>query len=132
MLTSQGAKRALASRPSGEWKDEDYDVLADTVVGGARRAGGCAVVWTPMFGHHDYRTPTHGYEPTREAAMTAFAKSWRGQSRQLLKASRSVGGDPLRPVPGVPPPTRAESRAVRTARSWRGIFANAPSRGRGV
>jgi hypothetical protein len=22
-------------------------------------------------------TPTHGYEPTREAAMTAFAKSWR-------------------------------------------------------
>jgi hypothetical protein len=25
----------------------------------------------------DYRTPTHGYEPTREAAMAAFAKSWR-------------------------------------------------------
>jgi hypothetical protein len=24
------------------------------------------------------RTPTHGYEPTREAAMAAFAKSWRG------------------------------------------------------
>jgi len=23
------------------------------------------------------RTPTHGYEPTREAAMAAFAKSWR-------------------------------------------------------
>ena len=23
------------------------------------------------------RTPTHGYEPTRDAAMTAFAKSWR-------------------------------------------------------
>ena len=22
-------------------------------------------------------TPTHGYEPTREAAMAAFAKSWR-------------------------------------------------------
>jgi hypothetical protein len=21
--------------------------------------------------------PTHGYEPTREAAMAAFAKSWR-------------------------------------------------------
>jgi hypothetical protein len=28
-----------------------------------------------MFGHHEDRTPTHGYEPTREAAM-AFAKSW--------------------------------------------------------
>ena len=22
------------------------------------------------------RTPTHGYEPTREAAMTVFARSW--------------------------------------------------------
>jgi hypothetical protein len=22
-------------------------------------------------------TPTHGYEPTREAAMAAFSKSWR-------------------------------------------------------
>jgi hypothetical protein len=28
-------------------------------------------------GHHENRTPTHGYEPTREAAMAAFAKSWR-------------------------------------------------------
>ena len=25
------------------------------------------------------RTPTHGYEATREAAMPAFAKSWRRQ-----------------------------------------------------
>jgi hypothetical protein len=29
------------------------------------------------FGHHEDRTPTHGYEPTREAAMAAFRKSWR-------------------------------------------------------
>jgi hypothetical protein len=29
------------------------------------------------FGYHDDRTPTHGYEATREAAMAAFAKSWR-------------------------------------------------------
>jgi hypothetical protein len=26
---------------------------------------------------HKDRTPTHGYEPTREAAMAASAKSWR-------------------------------------------------------
>jgi hypothetical protein len=26
---------------------------------------------------HDDHTPTHGYESTREAAMAAFAKSWR-------------------------------------------------------
>jgi hypothetical protein len=34
-------------------------------------------MWTLAFGHHEDRTPTHGYEPTRDAAMTAFAKSWR-------------------------------------------------------
>jgi hypothetical protein len=28
-------------------------------------------------GHHEDRTPAHGYEPTREAAMAAFKKSWR-------------------------------------------------------
>jgi len=30
-----------------------------------------------LDGHHEDRTPRHGYEATREAAMTAFAKSWR-------------------------------------------------------
>jgi len=34
-------------------------------------------LWTLAFGHHEDRTPTHGSEPTREAAMAAFAKSWR-------------------------------------------------------
>ena len=29
------------------------------------------------FWHHEDRTPTHGYAATREAAMAAFAKSWR-------------------------------------------------------
>jgi hypothetical protein len=29
------------------------------------------------FGHHEDRTPTHGYADSREAAMAAFAKSWR-------------------------------------------------------
>jgi hypothetical protein len=28
-------------------------------------------------GHHENRTPTHGYAATRETAMAAFAKSWR-------------------------------------------------------
>jgi len=32
---------------------------------------------TLAYGHHEDRSPTHGYEPTREAAMAAFAKSWR-------------------------------------------------------
>jgi hypothetical protein len=29
------------------------------------------------FRIYEDRTPTHGYEPTREAAMAACAKSWR-------------------------------------------------------
>jgi hypothetical protein len=34
-------------------------------------------LWTLAFGHHeDRRTPTHGYEATREAAMAAFRRSW--------------------------------------------------------
>jgi hypothetical protein len=33
--------------------------------------------WTLAFGQHEDRTPRHGYEPTREAAMAAFAKNWR-------------------------------------------------------
>ena len=33
--------------------------------------------WLWTLGHHEDRTPTHGYAATREAAMAAFAKSWR-------------------------------------------------------
>jgi hypothetical protein len=34
-------------------------------------------MWALVFGHHENRTPTHGYAATREAAMSSFAKSWR-------------------------------------------------------
>ena len=34
-------------------------------------------MWTVSYGFHEDHTPTHGYEATREAAMAAFAKSWR-------------------------------------------------------
>jgi len=76
-------KRASASRPSGEWSDDDYDVLADGVVVGrimkeaAVAPVGTPWVWTLAVGHHEDRTPTHGYAATREAAIAAFAKSWR-------------------------------------------------------
>jgi hypothetical protein len=36
-------------------------------------------MWTIGYDNHKDRTPTHGYEPTRDAAMAAFAKSGRGQ-----------------------------------------------------
>jgi len=38
---------------------------------------GMSWMWTLAFGYHEDRTPTHGYGPTREAAMAAFATSWR-------------------------------------------------------
>jgi hypothetical protein len=53
--------------PPANRRDEDYDVLA----------GGSPCMWTLIFDHHKDRSPTHSYEPTREAAMAAFAKSWR-------------------------------------------------------
>jgi hypothetical protein len=75
-------KRASASRSSGEWKDDDYDVLATgEVVGSIFKANAAPVespwMWTLIFPHHEGRSPAHGYEGTREAAMAAFAKSWR-------------------------------------------------------
>ena len=68
-------KRASASRLSGEWSDDDYGVLADGIVVGriimksAAAPVGQPWLWTLAYGHHEDRTPTHGYEPTREAAM---------------------------------------------------------------
>jgi hypothetical protein len=75
-------KRASASRPSGEWNDDDYDVLAEgVIVGRIMKAAASPVetpwLWTLAFGHHEDRTPTHGNAATRDAAMAAFAKSWR-------------------------------------------------------
>jgi hypothetical protein len=60
-------KRAAASRSSGEWSESDYDVLADGVVVGrifraAASPEGSPWMWTLAL---------------REAAMAAFAKSWR-------------------------------------------------------
>ena len=74
-------KRASTSRSSGEWSDHDYDVLAGGVVVGRILKSAAPVgtpwLWTLAYGHHEDRAPIYGYEPTREAAMTAFAKSWR-------------------------------------------------------
>jgi hypothetical protein len=72
-------KRASANCSSGQWNDDDFDVLANgEVVGRIFRANAAPVgspwMWTLAFGHHADRTPTHGYAATREAAMTAFAK----------------------------------------------------------
>jgi hypothetical protein len=71
----------LKRAPIGQ-NQEDYDVLADGAVVGRIFLSEAAPesrqwMWTLAYGYHEDRTPTHGYEPTREAAMAAFAKSWR-------------------------------------------------------
>ena len=86
-MSSLVLKRASASRLSGEWNDDDFDVLADgVVVGRIMKAAavpvGMSWMWTLAFGRHEDRWPTHGYEAARDAAMTAFVRPWRYESRQ--------------------------------------------------
>jgi hypothetical protein len=81
-MTSLTLKRASASRPSGQWQDEDYDVLADGKVVG--RIYEDAHLSTPS----DMRwfwslmvtpaTPgvTNGTAATREQAMAKFRAAW--------------------------------------------------------
>jgi hypothetical protein len=61
---------------------EDYDVLENGVVVGRifclDAIGPRGRPWMWASGHNgDIKRAAHGYEPTREAAMAAFAKSWR-------------------------------------------------------
>jgi hypothetical protein len=84
-------KRASASRSSGEWNDDDFDVLADgVVVGRIFKANTAAVgspwMWTLAFGNREGRTPTHSYAESREAAM----------ARQELAAGVSRGAPRMR------------------------------------
>ena len=77
--------RASVSRPSGHWRDDDYDVFENGVVVGRilflDAVGPQGRPWMWASGHNgDIKRAAYGYEPTREAAMQAFAKSWRRQA----------------------------------------------------
>jgi hypothetical protein len=82
-MTRLVLKRVAASRASDQWRDDDYDVLENGVV--VARIFKVPVApadrsWVWASGHNgDIKRAAHGYEPTREAAMAAFAKSWRGE-----------------------------------------------------
>jgi hypothetical protein len=41
-------------------------------------------MWTLAIGHHEDRSPAHGYEPTREAAVQAFEVG--GANERRLRA----------------------------------------------
>ena len=75
-------RRVLKSR-AGADGPEDYDVAGPDglVVGRIFKAStspvGTPWMWTVSYGFHEDHTPTHGYKPTREAAMAAFAKKVR-------------------------------------------------------
>jgi hypothetical protein len=89
-------KRASASRPSGEWSDDDFDVLCDGVVVGrimkvAAVPVGMSWMWILAFGYHEDRTPSHGYEATHEAAN--------GGVREELAAGVARARWPLAPSP---------------------------------
>jgi len=70
----------LKRAPVGDNQD-DYAVLENGVVVGRIFKAQVALPdrpWMWASGHNgDIKRAAYGYEPTREAAMAAFAKSWR-------------------------------------------------------
>jgi hypothetical protein len=84
-MTDLLLRKVTEPRAGAEGQD-DYDVIGDVsgghglVVGRIFRASTAPSttpwMWTLAYGQHEDRTPTHGYEPTCETAMQAFAKSW--------------------------------------------------------
>jgi len=83
-------KRASASRPSGQWQDEDYDVLAEGEVVGRIYDDGSAgtapelrwfwsvtAIWPATPG------VTNGTAATREEAMAKFRKAWKASETRL-------------------------------------------------
>ena len=79
---------------------DDFEVLANgEVVGRIYKASAAPVgspwMWTLTFWHHEARSPPHGYAATREAAMAAFAKSWR---REYLAKGGKAAAIQLPPI----------------------------------
>jgi hypothetical protein len=55
--------------------------------------------WMWASGHNGHiRHAAHGYEPTREAAMAAFGKSWRREARSQQEVSAGSRADRARPA----------------------------------
>ena len=70
----------LRRAPIG-WNQDDFDVLENGKIVGRickeqAAPEGRPWMWASGHGGHIERA-AHGYKPTGEAAMTAFAKSWR-------------------------------------------------------
>ena len=78
-------KARLTSRSSGEWSDDDYDVLADGVVVGrimkaAAKPADASWLWTLAYGQHEDRIPTtatrrHARRPWRHSPRVGGGNS---------------------------------------------------------
>jgi hypothetical protein len=83
-------KRASASRSSGQWSDDDYDVLENGVVVGRIFTVPTAPQGRPWMwasGHNgEIKRAAYGYEATREAAI--------GGVREELAAGISESDNP--------------------------------------
>ena len=70
--------RLRRADPLGEWSEALSDgVIVGRIMKAAAAPVGTPWLWTLGYGQQEDRTPTHGYAATREAAMAAFASSWR-------------------------------------------------------
>ena len=82
-------KLAAALRRLWRWRDDHYDVVENGVMVGRILRSPSAPKHRPSMwtsNEHEGRPPAFGYEPTREAAMASFAKSWRSRSEKRLHA----------------------------------------------
>jgi hypothetical protein len=88
----------LKRAPVGDNQD-DYSVLENGVKVGPHLQGSSRRrPWMWASGHSaaTVKRAAHGYEPTREAAMAAFAKSWRRQlSPPAARGANRGGGYPV-------------------------------------
>ena len=87
-MTGLLLKRAKLSRPSGQWQDEDYDVLADGKVVGRIYEDASASTPPDMrwFWSITEIVPavpngTNGYAATREEAMDKFRAGWEAKAK---------------------------------------------------
>jgi hypothetical protein len=80
-VTELTLKRAQGSISLGDYRGEDYDVLAEGVVVGRifkslLAPANAQWFWNFAHGHYGARRPTNGSAATRDDAMAAFAVSW--------------------------------------------------------
>jgi hypothetical protein len=77
-------KRASASRPSGEWKDDDYDVLAEGVIVGRIMKAAASPVETPWL----FAKGNRGHPCPSSCGIDGYSTGSRssGTARELLSA----------------------------------------------